>query len=187
VLARHGKPKLPRPLPRISGAEIREWERRYDETGIGDALAPDRLHELAGNCGRILASNLRRSIESALRLAPASEVHIEPLLREARLPGSVGSSVRLPPRAWAAVGRIAWCLDLCASTETIDETRLRARRVAVALQELSERHGVVLVVGHGTFNRFVASALRRTGWRGPKVLPISYWSSARYQRSIAPG
>lgn len=185
VLSRHGKPDLPHPLPRIAGTELADWERRYNETGIGsDVAAPAGLHELAARCDCIVASDLKRSVESAARLAAGREIRVEPMLREACLPGSIGLAVRLPPRAWAAVGRIAWFLGVGASAENIAATRLRARRVARQLQSLSDQHGLVLVVGHGTFNRFVAASLRRLGWRGPRVLPVSYWSTARFTRSM---
>ncbi len=71
-------------------------------------------------------------------------------------------------------------MDWCRSEETIHATRDRAEQAAQTIAELAERHGTVMVVGHGIVNRLVATRLRARGWRGPRVLPSAYWSAATF-------
>jgi len=60
-------------------------------------------------------------------------------------------------------------------------TRQRAGRMADRLIALVQEHGSVLAVGHGMFNRFVASQLRARGWRGPKLLSHGYWATVEFR------
>lgn len=187
VLARHGKPDLPRPLPRVAGTELRDWQRLYDDAGIrNDSVAPATLRALAREADVILASDLRRSLESAARLEQPGKLRVEPALREARLPDALPTTLRLPARAFVAIGRIAWLAGVAAASESLAETRQRARRIARQLDALATREGSVLVIGHGTFNRFVASRLRRLGYKGPRALPVGYWSTAHFRRPLHP-
>jgi broad specificity phosphatase PhoE len=185
VLARHGKPGLPAQT-RIAGYELGRWARQYNETGITQEVAPpDRLRELAVSVSCVVASDLRRSLESAACLVSAHDIQIEPELREAGLPESLGLSIRLPPSAWVVAGRVAWWLDWCRSSETITATRARASRAADRLTALARQHGTVLVVGHGMFNRFIATHLVKRGWRGPRILPRPYWSTATFTQTAS--
>jgi broad specificity phosphatase PhoE len=48
---------------------------------------------------------------------------------------------------------------------------------------MAAEHHTVLVVGHGMFNRFVATCLRNHGWHGPRMLPTAYWATAKFVRT----
>lgn len=183
ILVRHGKPgRLPGDM--IAGDRIGCWVRDYDKVGISrDLVPPDAVQHAASESSCLVASDLPRSIESALWLSPADRVRIEPGLREAVLPHSLGLRLQLPPAAWVIIARVAWWLDLCPSPESIAATRQRAAAAANRLSELSKQHRRVLVVGHGMFNRFVATQLLQRGWRGPRHMPVGYWGLARFVRS----
>ena len=183
VLARHGKP-IWSDTTSIAGHEVGEWVRRYDRAGITREVAPpERVRRLALSVGCVAASDLRRSIESAAWLVSADNVRIEPELREACLPESIGVSIRLPPGVWVALARAAWWLDWCRSPETVATTRERAGRAAGRLSALAREYGSVLVVGHGMFNRFIAAYLRTQRWRGPRAMPAAYWATATFVRT----
>ena len=170
----------------ISGRDIGQWVRHYNDVGIARELAPPALaRELASSARCIIASDLRRAWESAEWLAAPKDIRFDRELREAGLPESLHISVRLSPGAWVVLARAAWWLNLCQSEETIAMTRQRAGRVADRLGVLAAEHGSVLVIGHGMFNRFVARQLLRRGWRGPKPLPSGYWAVARFDRGTA--
>jgi broad specificity phosphatase PhoE len=165
----------------IAGRNVGTWFRRYDDIGITRELEPpESLRQLVSSAGCILASNARRSIESARWLAAPRDVRIDPDLREAALPDSLGVSIRMPPGVWVVIARVIWWLDWCRSAETIEATRSRASQAADRLCALVVEHGTVVVVGHGMFNRFVATQLVKRGWRGPRLLPAAYWSAARF-------
>jgi broad specificity phosphatase PhoE len=92
-----------------------------------------------------------------------------------------GISRELAPRVWVPLARVAWWLNWCDSDETIATTRQRAGRVADRLGALAAEYGSVMAIGHGMFNRFVASQLRRRGWRGPNVWSRRYWAAAEFE------
>jgi hypothetical protein len=143
ILARHGRPMV-RDTAAIAGQELGAWVRRHDQTDISrDIPPPERMRRLALSSGRVVASDLPQSIESAMRVA--NDVQIEPELREAGLPG-VGLSVRLPPAAWVAIARIAWWLNCC-SLEPVSATRDRASRATDRLCAIAGEYHTVLVVG----------------------------------------
>ena len=181
VLVRHGK-TTPLPAAPISGREIGEWSRRYDETGVSrDLPPPEPLRRLALASSCVVASDLRRSMESAEWLSQ-SGVRIDPDLREAVLPASMGVSLRLPPTTWKVIARAAWSMNLVASSEDVAATRRRASRATDRLCALAAEHGTVIVVTHRTFNHFLATQLLKRGWRGPRFFSGAYWGSAMFTR-----
>jgi Domain of unknown function (DUF4111) len=104
-----------------------------------------------------VSRRLRRSIESAQWLASSREAHIEPAFREAGLPDSIGTALRMPPGIWVVVARVAWWLDSCYSSETVRSAKYRAELATDQLCSLADQHGTVLVVGHGLLNRLIAT------------------------------
>lgn len=182
ILARHGETTA---LPQgpIRGTDLGKWIAAYDAAGIRhDRPAPERLRRLAAAATCVMTSDLRRAIESAESLQPSATIEIDRDLREARLPDSMGASLRLPPHVWKVVARTAWFLRLRGASETVDETQQRAIRAADRLSARAGAQGLVLVVGHRTFNRFLAARLRRSGWRGPTFLRGSFWGTSRFRR-----
>jgi broad specificity phosphatase PhoE len=182
VLARHGRPALDDAARRrITGREIGHWYRRYNGFGIEDGVEPPApVREAAKGAGCVVASDLRRAIESVARLGATPPLRVEPALREVGFPESLDSSVRLTPDAWVLIARGVQLLDRCDCDERISEVRTRAAHVAGTLARLAGEHGSVLAVGHGWFNQFIARELRRQGWRGPRVVPSGYWSTASF-------
>jgi broad specificity phosphatase PhoE len=187
VLVRHGKPGASLSTAPISGRAIGQWVRHYNNVGITRELAPPPLVcELALSARCVIASDLSRARESAAWLASSKDVRVDPELREATLPESLGIGIRLSPGAWVVLARVAWWLNWCESDETIAMTRERAGRVADRLGALAAKYGSVLAVGHGMFNWFLARQLRRRGWRGPRVLPRVHWAPARFDQPGGP-
>jgi broad specificity phosphatase PhoE len=179
ILVRHGKP---RDVGRtsISGKEIGGWLRAYAETGITTKVAPPAaVRDLASSARFVVASDIQRALESAAWLAE-KDIHVDPDLREAALPESLGVSLRLPPGMWIVLARVAWWVNWAESEETIAGARQRAVRVADVLTARATEYGSVMAVGHGMFNRFVANQLRHRGWRGPRTFPSGYWGAALF-------
>lgn len=186
VLIRHGKPGPVSTAP-ITGQDVGKWVREYNNVGITKELAPSAaVRELASSAQCIVASDLPRARESASLLAVSTDVRVDAELREAALPESLGLSMRLSPGAWVVLARMAWWLNWCESDETIALTRQRAGRVADRLEALAGQYESVMAVGHGMFNRFVASQLLRRGWRGPRAWPRGYWAAAQFDRADRP-
>src|ERR1019366_234931 len=183
ILARHGKPTLWKG-DLLAGRDFGDWVRRYNEAGITNtAEPPPRLRELAASVGWVVASDLRRAVESARFLAHTRDVQIEPELREAALPESIAVPIRMPAGACLVIARVAWWLSWCRPPETVGAARQRAIRAADRLCALADEHGSVLAVGHAVFNRFIATELRMRGWRGPKFFSVAYWATATFVRT----
>ena len=183
VLARHGRPDLPAEARRpISGRGFGRWYRGYNESGILDGAAPSHLRETARGAGCVVASDLRRAIESAACLTSRDGIRVEALLREVGFPESLDSSMRLPPNLWVFIARAAQMLDRQDDEGGLPAVRARAASVAATLAQLAGDHQSVVAIGHGWFNRFVARELRRQGWHGPRFVPSGYWSSVTYER-----
>lgn len=186
VLVRHGRPDAVN-VASISGREIGQWTRHYNSVGVARSLPPpEPLRLLASEADCVVASNLRRARASAEWLAGDATVRSDPELREAALPESLRIPLRLPPGTWIVLARVLWLLNACAARETIAQARQRAERVANRLEALAAEHDTVMAVGHGMFNRFVASRLRRHGWQGPRSLPRQYWTAAEFTRRAEP-
>jgi broad specificity phosphatase PhoE len=185
VLVRHGHPDLaPGDRQPISGTELGRWYRRYNEAGLAPVSSPpDSLRGLVAGAQCIVASDLRRAIESAHLLAGSTKIQLDPDLREVPFPEGLNARTRLAPGAWVMIARAAWLLDRCDCDESLTSARQRAGRLAVRLGDLACAHGTVVAVGRGWFNLFVGRELRRRQWRGPRLVPHGYWASAAYDRA----
>ena len=178
-LVRHGRPTSPN-RKWISGRELGRWVSAYDASGLDRNFPPPAsVSRVVASAGCVLASDVRRSLESAAWLAPSAHVHADSMFREAALPQSL-LPLRLPPGFCVVVSRIAWWLGWARADEDLPMTRQRAARAADRLCELAEQHQSVAVVGHGMFNRFLARQLTTRGWRGPAFLPSAHWSCAAF-------
>ena len=165
----------------IDVAGFRRWRDAYEAAGIVlDDAPPPELRELAA-AALVVASDVRRAVESARLLAPGASVITSPLLRELELaPPSLGA-LRLPLLGWAlAIGFRA--LTRVHGHATPAEHR-RAREAARWLTRLAEEHGTVVAVTHATFRSLLVKVLEEEGWRGAaprrRSAHWSAWSVAR--------
>lgn len=182
VLIRHGKPTDVM-TERIAGCDIGRWIEHYDTRGITRDIEPPKcVREAGSNAQYIVTSDLRRAVESAAWIAGTKKVHSDHELREAGLPPSLNIPIRLPPATWIPLARAVWWLDWCDSEETVQTARQRAGRVANRLVELAAEFSSVMVVGHGMFNRFLATQLLHRGWKGPRTVFAPHWALARYEQ-----
>jgi broad specificity phosphatase PhoE len=179
-LIRHGRPTSVKRRS-ISGRELGRWASDYNERGLDRVFPPpESVSRLVATAGCVVASDLKRSIESATWLAPSADIQVDGTIREAALPDTLWTSVRLPPAFWVVLGRVAWWLNMARSVEDLNATRQRATRAADRLCVLAQRHESVAAVGHGMFNRFIAGQLRARGWHGPSMLSSAYWSCSTF-------
>jgi len=73
-----------------------------------------------------------------------------------------------------------WLLGYSKNSESLKESKSRALQSANILIELADKHGRVLFVGHGVYNRLLANELKSMGWSGPKSPGSKYWSFGVY-------
>ena len=189
LLVRHGRSShVVRGWLDVEG--VRRWMVDYDAAEILlHHPPPPELEALARDAARVIASDLPRTVASAVRLAPGHPVVRTPLLREAPLetpemPFPALGGIRLPFRGWGIVFGARWLAAWMrgAPPPGVDaETLARADEAAQWLAgHAAETGGRVVAVTHATFRLLVAQALVRRGWRGPDRRPFREWSAWRY-------
>ncbi len=182
VLARHGKPDWDFKTP-IPGHALAAWLRGEKDAPLDPRDRPSaELEQLARQATCLIATPLRRSLESARLLAPAAVPLVDAHFQEPDLPCAIRSSVRLSPDVWAWLARTAWFCGWSAGVEPYKAARARASKAAAVLSARAEA-GIVVVVGHGLMNVFIARQLRRSGWRGPRLPLQRHWAFDVYERT----
>jgi broad specificity phosphatase PhoE len=179
ILARHGRPAWDYST-RIPGHGLAMWLRGEREAPLDPGSRPDPvLEELARNAAFVIASPLRRSIDSARLLSPSRDLTIEDDVQEAALPSAFGSDVHLPPNFWAAIARTRWFFGWCPGVESVAAARQRAARAARTLEDLAP-HGDIVVIGHGLMNALIAAQLGGLGRGGPAFPWRRHWAFGTY-------
>jgi broad specificity phosphatase PhoE len=182
ILARHGRPAWDFRTP-VRGHAFGDWRRGEDDAPLDPTYPPPAaLRAFMRGATSVFTSPLRRSRESAARLAPGVATLVDADFREAELPCGFRSGLRLWPGMWGLVARSAWCCGWSAGVETFAAARQRAAKAAALLRARAARDGLVVLVGHGFLNILIARHLRAAGWRGPPLPSQAHWGFAIYAR-----
>jgi broad specificity phosphatase PhoE len=161
-LIRHGRSALEHDGRWYRAREVSSYEDAYDAAGIRDDLAPTAaVVALARRADVLLASDMRRAIESARRLDPTREPTIIPALRELRLEPPVWIPASLPISVWDAMSHLQWTTRIVLRSDH-DIVR-RARQASDALLEAAYECDNVVAVTHGGIRRIIAADLLRRG------------------------
>ncbi len=159
-----------------------DWIRAYDSSPLSELSQPVlELQKLAQDCKFIVCSDLCRSIESAERLGKEKILIKSPLFSEAGMPYPNSVAFSLRPHTWAAIFRIVWLLGYSSNAESYASAKVRAKQASSEVVQLSKKHGHIMYVGHGMFNRLVVKELRRNGWQGSKHPSREYWGFNVYE------
>jgi broad specificity phosphatase PhoE len=180
ILARHGRLAWDFQTA-IPGDALAEWRRGEDDAPLDASHRPGvelQRHVRVAQC--VVASTLRRSLESARLLAPSAELLIDACFREAELPSAIRSGLRLRPKVWAGLARLAWFCGWSAGVESFRDARERAAQAAAILIAQAAERGAVVLVGHGLMNVLIARQLRTAGWRGPRFPSVRHWAFGMY-------
>ena len=180
ILARHGTPAWDFTTP-ISGRDLASWLEGERDAALQPIQRPSaELAQLVRGASCVIASPLRRSIESARLIAPAVVPLIDEQFREPPLPCDIQSPLRLRPGIWTWLARSAWFCGWSAGVETFKAARKRAAEAARILVSRAEAHGTVALIGHGLMNILIAGRLRATGWMGPRFPRPRHWAFGVY-------
>lgn len=176
ILSRHGRPAWDYRTP-IPGRAFAEWRRGEDGAPLDPSSQPgSELERVIRSASCIITSTLRRSLDSAHVLAPSATLVTDGVFREADLPSSFHSEIRLRPNVWAVLARSAWFWGWSDGMESFAATGGRALRAAQFLVATAQTHDSVAVVGHGMINVLIARHLRASGWHGPRIPSRRHWS-----------
>ena len=181
----------------VRTSDMGEALSAYDEAGIEQAHPRGRVHRIMAPLidaagleeGRVqvVASDLRRSVESAKLFFPTIEADAtNPLYREAGLPARLplcGLTMRYS--AAVAVARVLWMLGVHQHAESYEMAAARARRAVEALARRATKHDCVILVGHGYFNRLIACELKQVGWTASRKEGGGFGACTIFVREIA--
>jgi broad specificity phosphatase PhoE len=177
---RHGKPKIENSF-RLNAEEFGVWVREYNTSGIDIECQPPQLAiEQADQCDIAVCSNLPRSLESAKALGIERVGICDPMFREMEMPYSGWDFPRLSVAVWSVFFRLVWALGFSENAESFKSARKRAQLCAEQLNDLASIHGIVLFIGHGSLNWFIAKYLKRMGWLCSENSPGNYWEYRVY-------
>lgn len=182
ILARHGRPALDRSKS-MSWRAYKQWWAAYDAGGLADADAPaPALAAVAALTHSILASPLRRSLETARAVARGRPIDTDPIFIEAPLPPPPVPGLRLKPGQWGVAARIAWWLGYAGGMESRSGSEQRAHAAVDRVEAEVAGGRVVLVCAHGWFNRMMRPVLQGRGWRCVRDGGDRYWGFRVYVR-----
>jgi broad specificity phosphatase PhoE len=182
IIARHGKPSLSRKVY-MTWDGYREWWERYDAGGIvPNQRVPARLKSWIDKADLIIASPLRRAVESA-ELAAGRPVNVtDERLVEAALPSPHLGGLKFRPKTWGTFARIVWYVGWSDGMESHAEARQRANEMCDVLANHAAGGKIVYVSAHGWINRMIKGSLLKRGWKMKSQNGDLHWSFRRYER-----
>lgn len=182
LLVRHGRSAHRHDGRWMHAERVADYDRGYDAAGIlDDDVPPPELVEIATHADTLVASDLRRAVESARRMAPGRDPIVLPLLREIGLEPPRWVPVPLPIVAWDVISFVRWSYRLAVRADH-DIVR-RADLAADWLIGRASNAEYVVAVTHGGFRRIVARRLEARGWRADaRQLGYANWSVWQFIR-----
>ncbi len=182
ILARHGEPALSRDK-RFNWHGYKFWWKLYDEGGLVPGQdAPNIVKNWARKADVVIASPLKRAVETATLAAGRPPDRLEPLLVEAALPPPNLGYFRFGPRVWGVLARISWLLGFSGGQESARQARKRADEAAEMLSEAASGGKMVFAAAHGWFNRMIRPGLKRRGFVCVEDNGDLHWSYRRFER-----
>jgi broad specificity phosphatase PhoE len=178
ILVRHGPSSLhTRGLFDHDG--VVRWQEAYDVAGIKAVVHPPAvLLQMAAGATHILASDLRRAVESAEVLAPGREIQLSDTLREIHLPVPRWP-LRAPLGVWATLMYVRWRYRVARGKEPSVEQRARVVAAADLLEGIVANGSTAFVVTHDFFRQRLERQLLDRGWvssgRTGGYLNWSFW------------
>ena len=182
VLLRHGRPQLLM-RKKMTGAEFINWINQYNSAPLDDSYPPpDDSVTIAEKCNASICSTLRRSIESADKLALSDRVVISDDFIEAGLPCFNLFNVTFSANVWLVIFRISWFLGYSPNSESYAHLKERAKRCSDQLMATAKEKESVIFVGHGILNRVIAKELGRRGWLSDSKKSNDYWRFSVFKK-----
>ena len=187
IIMRHGKPKTDLELlkkvkttPEKLGRIIQEYENC---SLAWDSRPPQSALEVAKSCRALVSSDLPRAQESARLLLPEREVYVDAIYRESTLPHAHWNRPQLTFFTWALIFRVFWLMGFSKNGESIGKAKKRAGKAVEQIIKLTDKHGSVLLMGHGIINRLIAKTLEAQDWQRMSCSGEQYWAYSVYQKA----
>jgi broad specificity phosphatase PhoE len=180
-LVRHGRSAYVHQGRWIHARALRDYEDAYDVEGIRDDDEPPAAIRALAADALLVASDMRRAIESCRRLAPDRQPLVSPLLREIRLDPPLWIPARLPAEVWGSIVFLKWTWRLSRGHDLPDVRR--ARDAVRWLEEHATGSPSIVVITHGAFRRILAAGLVAAGWNaGRERRGYENWGAWSFER-----
>ncbi|MBT4527013.1 MAG: histidine phosphatase family protein [Deltaproteobacteria bacterium] len=179
TLLRHGKPNCDR-NKWLRFSQFKQWIEAYKNVDLDESfIFPSSFETLTSINKAVFSSDLPRSIQTAKGLSPV--LVSNSIFREVdfSLP-KIFLPIRLRPMMWMTLCRIIWILGFHCQVESVYNTKERAQRAADLLIYNALKKMDVILVGHGFFNLFIATELRKKGWKGPLIPNFGFSKGSSY-------
>ncbi|MCF6323384.1 MAG: histidine phosphatase family protein [Gammaproteobacteria bacterium] len=180
IVMRHGKPVFDLDAlknKRISSNSLSLIIDQYESTNVDDSDRPhDEALQIAQTCRAALSSDLPRAITSIKLLGLEDINTIDKCFRESPFPYLNWNKPRLSFFTWAIIFRLMWLAGFSKNGESFRAAKIRAQPGAKKLINLANKHGTVLLLGHGIMNRLVIKALKENRWVVTQHTGKKYWS-----------
>jgi len=182
ILVRHGRPSLSRKVW-LDWRGYRKWWEAYDAGGLAEEQnIPEDVRQFAIEADLLISSPLRRAMETAYLLRGKAPDLIDDKLVEAALPSPHLGSLKLKPKSWGTVARLAWLAGYSDGMESHKAARIRANEMAENLAEHASGGKTVLVTAHGWYNRMLKGSLMKQGWDCTSQNGDLHWSRRIFLR-----
>jgi len=180
-LVRHGEPLVDR-SQKANLLGYAKWRRSYHHAAIKlDAEKAAAVARRVDGKTKYFSSDLKRAVHTAAAVAQEADVVREKLFREMELP-LVVLPIRARCSSWLIVSRLLWLCGFGSRGESFRQARARMRRAVERSVEEAQSQDVVLF-GHGLMNYFIATELKKAGWRGSIPSRIKYWDVVVLERN----
>jgi len=171
VLVRHGKPTAAitgENTAKLSAAGYAFWVRSYHHTYVDKSSRPKANSSQLFPEHYVVASDLKRAVQSAQLYMNKMPEQQWPILREMHIP-RYKLPFQLKAYSWLLLARMLWMLGLSKGmsnrVESFKAAKLRAKQAALQLHNLAEKQQNVIVFGHGFSNRYIRKELVKLGWK----------------------
>ena len=184
-LIRHGKSTCTK-TNRISCKEFGNWVKKYDDSTVFEEDSyPTVTLEKITTANIVIASGLKRSVDSVNLLNPNLKSISDPLFRETELPIPITNlwGLKLNSSIWAVISRCLWFSGYSRGCESLSNAKDRAKKASGLLVKYAQEYTSVVLVGHGFFNILIAKELQKTEWKGKKKTSTRHWSCTTYSIS----
>ena len=167
---------------RTAAKEFRHWVEQYDSNGVFvENQYPEFTRNKISAASLVITSDLKRSAESAVLLAPKADIISDACFRETELPALRNIPwLKLSPNVWLVLARCLWFAGYSRQCESKESAKQRAKQAAEQLIGYAQKHQSVALVGHGFFNRFIAEELQKKGWKGKRKSNAKHWHCTTY-------
>lgn len=170
VLVRHGKPTaaiVGEHNNKLSAVEYSLWVRSYNSTSVDKSSRPQIQVYSCFQKHFVIASDLKRAVQSAQIYMNKMPEQQWPILREMDIP-RYKLPFYLKAYSWLLLTRILWMLGISKGIstriESFKEAKFRAKEAAQELHRLAEEQQNIIAFGHGFSNRYIRKELIKLGW-----------------------